>query len=130
MLMMDCLCCMYFQLGPLPEILTISNLQHVESRIWTCAEPEFRLCRMKLCSSDNHYTNNMSRAKSENLHFNMLLLLTAYKVSAKKSRRVISHDTEKWSKLWRKTQKNLTWCRVCSCYMYRVLSHILYTVTK
>ena len=23
------------------------------SRIWTCAEPEFRLCWMKLCSSDN-----------------------------------------------------------------------------
>ena len=23
---------------------------------WTCAEPGFRLCCMKLCSSDNHYT--------------------------------------------------------------------------
>ena len=23
---------------------------------WTCTKPEFRLCWMKLCSSDNHYT--------------------------------------------------------------------------
>ena len=46
----------YFQLGPLSEILTIKNLQHVASRVWTCAESEFRLCRMTLCSSDDHYT--------------------------------------------------------------------------
>ena len=32
------------------------DFQHVASRIWTWAEPEFRLCWMKLCSSDNHYT--------------------------------------------------------------------------
>ena len=35
---------------------TISNLRHVASRIWNCAEPEFGLCWMKLCSSDNHCT--------------------------------------------------------------------------
>ena len=46
----------YFQPGPLSEILTIANLRHAASRIWTSAEPEFRLCWMKLCSSDNHYT--------------------------------------------------------------------------
>ena len=46
----------FFQPGPLSEILTISNLQHAVSRIWTCAEPEFRLCWMKLCGSDNYYT--------------------------------------------------------------------------
>ena len=34
----------------------LANLQHVASRIWTSAEPEFKLCWMKLCSSDNHYT--------------------------------------------------------------------------
>ena len=45
----------FFQLGPLSEILTIANLQHAASRIWTCAESEFRLWWMKLCSSDNHY---------------------------------------------------------------------------
>ena len=28
---------------PLPEILNIANLRHAASRIWTCAEPEFRL---------------------------------------------------------------------------------------
>ena len=32
-------------------ILTISNLWHAASRISTCAELEFRLCWMKLCSS-------------------------------------------------------------------------------
>ena len=47
---------LYFQPGPLSEILTITNLWHTASRIWTCSEPEFRLCWMKLCSSDNHYT--------------------------------------------------------------------------
>ena len=34
----------------------IANLWHATSRIWTCTEPEFRLCWMKLCGSDNHYT--------------------------------------------------------------------------
>ena len=46
----------YFQPGPLSEILTISNLRHAASRIWTCAQREFRLSWMKLCSSDNHCT--------------------------------------------------------------------------
>ena len=45
-----------FQLGSLSEILTISNLRHAASRVWRCAEPEFRFSWMKLCSSDNHYT--------------------------------------------------------------------------
>ena len=46
----------YFQPGPLSEIFTIANLRHVVSRVWTCAEPEFRLSWMNLCSSDNRYT--------------------------------------------------------------------------
>ena len=46
----------YFQPGPLSEILTIANLRHTASRIWTCADLEFRLCWIKLYSSDNHYT--------------------------------------------------------------------------
>ena len=62
MVIMNCFCGIvdrrkpYFQPGPLSEILTISNLRHAASRIWTCAEPELRLWWMKLCSSDNHYT--------------------------------------------------------------------------
>ena len=32
--------------------------------------------------------------KSENLHFDALLLSTAYKFQLKKDRRIISHDTE------------------------------------
>ena len=46
----------YFQQGPLSEILTIMNLQHVASRVWTCIEPEFRLSWTKLCSSNKHCT--------------------------------------------------------------------------
>ena len=42
---------------------------------------------------------NVSSGKPENLHFNAPLLSTAYKVSAKKYRRIITHDTEKGSKL-------------------------------
>ena len=63
-MMMNCFCGMadprkaepYFQLRPLPEILTIANLWLATSRIRTCIEPVFRLWWMKLCSSDNHYT--------------------------------------------------------------------------
>ena len=33
----------YFQPGSLSEILTITNLRHAASRVWICAEPEFRL---------------------------------------------------------------------------------------
>ena len=65
MMMMNCFCGMvdgqkafkhYLQPGPLSGILTILNFRHAASRISTCAEPEFRLCWMKLCNSDNHYT--------------------------------------------------------------------------
>ena len=38
---------------------------------------------------------NVSSRKSENLHFDVLLLSIAHKVSAKKYRSIISHDTEK-----------------------------------
>ena len=37
------------------EIFTITDLRHAATMIWTCAEPESRLCWMKLWSSDNHY---------------------------------------------------------------------------
>ena len=43
---------------------------------------------------------NASSDKSENLHFDVLLLSIAYiKFQLKKHRRVISHDTEECSKL-------------------------------
>ena len=54
-------------------------------------------------SSKNDIRNlvnfNLSSGKSENLHFNVLLLSVAYKVSAKKYGRINFHDTEKRSKL-------------------------------
>ena len=37
---------------------------------------------------------NVSSRKFENLHTDVLLLSIAYKVSAKKYRRVVSHNTE------------------------------------
>ena len=46
---------------------------------------------------------NASSGKYENLLFDMLLLPIAYEVLAKKYRRVISHNTEERSELWRKT---------------------------
>ena len=64
MMMMDYLCGMVDRLKTFSlissrdnwEILTTSNLRHATSRIWTCAEPEFRLCWIKLYSNDNYYT--------------------------------------------------------------------------
>ena len=38
------------------QILTIAILRHATSKTGTCAEPKFRLCWMKLCCSDKHYT--------------------------------------------------------------------------
>ena len=40
--------------------------------------------------------------KSENLQFDVLLLSIAFKVQITNYRRMISHYTEEWSKLWRK----------------------------
>ena len=34
----------------------LTPFSHTAGRIWLCAEPNFRLCWIKLCSSDNHYT--------------------------------------------------------------------------
>ena len=52
--------------------LKFSQLQicHATSRIWTCTEAEFSLCRMKLYSSDNHYT--LWHVESADLKFKML----------------------------------------------------------
>ena len=50
---------------------------------------------------------NLSSGKSNNLHFDVLLLSIAYNVSAKKiqkSRRMISYDIENRSKLLTKTE--------------------------
>ena len=64
-MMMNCFCWMVdrqkgftpcFQPGPLLGILTMANLRYAATRAWTYAESEFRLCRMKMCSSDNHCT--------------------------------------------------------------------------
>ena len=41
-----------------------TNVRHVASRIWTCAEPEFRLIWVKLCYTDNHNTTATSPKNS------------------------------------------------------------------
>ena len=80
MMMMNCFCRMVdrrkvFSLissrsHSLSEILTIANLQHAAIRVWACAEPEFRLSWMKLCSSDNHYTTALvTRVRANNYGF-------------------------------------------------------------
>ena len=53
---------------PLSEILTITNLRYTVNRIWTCAEPEFRLGWMELCSSDNHFTTAPCYSKFTRKH--------------------------------------------------------------
>ena len=60
------------------EILTIVNLRHAASRLWTSAEPKFRLSRKKLCSSDNHCTTAPQLRCCATLmksHFSMGVLL-------------------------------------------------------
>ena len=44
------------RLAIFPAGTIVRDLHHFESPTWTCPEPEFRLCWMKLCSSDKHYT--------------------------------------------------------------------------
>ena len=46
------------RLALFPAGTIVRDPHHLESpsRVWTCAEPEFKLSWMKLCSSDNHYT--------------------------------------------------------------------------
>ena len=58
------------------EILTIKNHWHAGNRIWICAEPQFMLSWMKLCSSDSHCTTTpiktlwrSSRYPNKNLNY-------------------------------------------------------------
>ena len=53
-MMMNCFCRMADR-RKVSKILTIGNLRHAASRIWTCLESEFRLCWTKLYSSDDHH---------------------------------------------------------------------------
>ena len=46
---------LFFQVEQMSEILMMANFWPFISKIWACAELEFRLCSVKLCSSDNQY---------------------------------------------------------------------------
>ena len=70
----------YFQLGTLSEILTTANLQHTTSRIWIGTEPEFRLCWMKLSSSDHHTTTLRCHAKDNTFQPVDTYILFLYKI--------------------------------------------------
>ena len=58
MMMMNRFCGMVDRrrLALFPAGTIVRDPHHLESpsRVWTCAEPEFKLSWMKLCSSDNH----------------------------------------------------------------------------
>ena len=78
MMMINCFCGMAEQRkafriissqGHLSEILTIANLRRAVSRIWTCSEPELRLCWMKFCSSDNHFTADLIMFADDTIFF-------------------------------------------------------------
>ena len=56
------------------EIFPIRNIWHAASSIWPYTEPEFRLCWLKLCSSNNHYTTAQMLLKCCLLHIDMTLL--------------------------------------------------------
>lgn len=45
-----------FQLEIFLNALAIPNLEHAMNRIWNCVERKYRLCWIKICNSDNHYT--------------------------------------------------------------------------
>lgn len=59
-----------FPTRPPSNILTIANIRHSTSRIWTCVEHYFTLCRMDLCSCFNLYT----RASVWRVRFHMPLV--------------------------------------------------------
>lgn len=65
----------YFQSWPLSEIQTIVNIWYTVSRIQIFAEPEFRLCKITLCSSDNFYTSMLSCLHSVFATFNVFFKL-------------------------------------------------------
>ena len=72
MLIMMIMNCFYgmvdrWKLGPLSEILTITNLRHAASRIWTCAEPDLSLRWMKLCTTPRHHRSKGSIILSTNV---------------------------------------------------------------
>ena len=70
----------YFQREPLSEILTVANLRHAASRISTCAEPEFRICSMKLNSSDHHTTTLRRHLKDSTFKCVDMDILFLYKI--------------------------------------------------
>ena len=84
------------------EILIIVKLQHAASRVWTCAEHEFRLIYMKLCDGDNYHTTmsqysclkNLRRRNLEVLTFSMEKLIESLLPSDSASRNVIGIDKQ------------------------------------
>ena len=73
----------YFQPGPLSKILTIANLRHATSRIWTCAEPEFRLCWMKSGAHPNNIWAQAITMRPVTVKSTLLLFLLIQKVLEK-----------------------------------------------
>ena len=71
LMMMKCCCEMADRWKALmKEILTVANLQYTTARsIWICALSDFRLCWMKLCSSESLLSSNRSSGTNNELPF-------------------------------------------------------------
>ena len=59
--------------------------------------------------SSKFQTSDCSGEISSNFYFNRFFLLKYIKCQLKKYRGVMSHDTEEWSKIWRKTTLFRKW---------------------
>ena len=105
------------RLALFPAGTTVRDPRHRESptracRIWACAEPEFRLRWVKLCSSDNHYTTALvsNKISSGEKTINTLLVtyimitkLSHYIMLPKTSVYIKSYDGQiKWMYFWRR----------------------------
>ena len=89
-----------FPAEALSEILTIAILRHTASRVWNCAEPEFRRSGMKLCSSDNHCTAapHTAHEKCPNTEF-LLDCFFPYLVQIRTRRNSVFEHSTQWQSL-------------------------------
>ena len=71
----------FFRAGTIVKDPPIVNLWQAASKISTCAEPEFRLCWMKFCSSDNYYTMAPLVSSRTIYLFILYKWLTAYEIT-------------------------------------------------
>ena len=96
-------------LDPFVQSIQIFRQKSIEELCLTTLKNDAKFEEYLTLGSKNDTRNsvnfNASSGKSGNLHFDVLLLPMHIKFQPKKDRRMISHGTEKGSKLLRKTEK-------------------------